>query len=196
MKTRNAQKEKRRREILYAALDLFVRKGVSDTKISDIAEKVGMSIGLLFNYFESKEALYYALLQIGLEAAKSVSEFPYEKPLAFFTASAEYIFSATVQEPVVARIFVLMKQAQYSENVPEAIRAQITHNSGIAKAAEIIKQGQADGSVKSGDPLALALAFWLSIQSTAEAFVLMPDMPFPKAEWFVDILKNHKECSI
>lgn len=55
MSTRDEQKEKRRKEILTAGLDLFIRKGYSATKIKDIAEHVGMSVGLLFHYFESKE---------------------------------------------------------------------------------------------------------------------------------------------
>ena len=55
---RQEQKEARRQEILYVALDLFVKKGYAATKITDIAEKASMSVGLLFHYFESKEKLY------------------------------------------------------------------------------------------------------------------------------------------
>ena len=61
---RQEQKEYRKQEILYAALDLFVKKGYAATKITDIAEKVSMSVGLLFHYFESKEKLYEEALVI------------------------------------------------------------------------------------------------------------------------------------
>ena len=58
MKTRKEHKEKRRQEIICAALELFVSKGYAATKVTDIAERVNMSTGLLFHYFESKEKLY------------------------------------------------------------------------------------------------------------------------------------------
>ena len=67
METRKEQKERRRQEILQAGLELFVTRGYAATKIADIAKKVGMSTGLLFHYFESKEKLYEALVQMGLE---------------------------------------------------------------------------------------------------------------------------------
>ena len=54
MVSRQEQRERRREEILRAALRLFVRKGYAGTKVGDIAEAVGMSTGLMFHYFESK----------------------------------------------------------------------------------------------------------------------------------------------
>ena len=42
MGVRDIQKEKRRKEILEAGLDLFIRKGYAATKIKDIADQVGM----------------------------------------------------------------------------------------------------------------------------------------------------------
>lgn len=67
MRTRKEQKEQRRQEIINAALELFVSKGYAATKITDIAKKTNMSTGLMFHYFESKEQLYEALVQMGLE---------------------------------------------------------------------------------------------------------------------------------
>ena len=43
METRKEQKEKRRQEIICAALELFVSKGYAATKVTDIAERVNMS---------------------------------------------------------------------------------------------------------------------------------------------------------
>ena len=56
--TRKEQKEMRQKQIMLKALELFVTKGFSETKISDIAESLEISVGLLFHYYESKEALY------------------------------------------------------------------------------------------------------------------------------------------
>ena len=54
-------KEKTRRAILKAALDLFERKGFQRTTTRAISQKAGIAEGTLFNYFETKEdlALYF-----------------------------------------------------------------------------------------------------------------------------------------
>ena len=72
--TRKEQREKRRQDIMVAALDIFIRKGYSGAKIQDIAQAVGMSVGLLFNYFESKEKLYEELIKLGITHPKTMLE--------------------------------------------------------------------------------------------------------------------------
>ena len=62
--TRKEQKEERRQAILMTALTLFVERGYHDTKITDIAEAVPMSTGLMFHYFASKEELLLELLKL------------------------------------------------------------------------------------------------------------------------------------
>jgi AcrR family transcriptional regulator len=50
-------KEERKTNIISAALKLFSEKGFYITTIPDIAEKVGMSVGNFYNYFNSKDIL-------------------------------------------------------------------------------------------------------------------------------------------
>lgn len=52
----------RRDEIFRAAGRVFAKKGFAATKIADIAAEAGLSHGLLYHYFRSKEAVYTALL--------------------------------------------------------------------------------------------------------------------------------------
>jgi AcrR family transcriptional regulator len=56
-----ANKEKTRRSILEAALDLFARKGFHQTTTRAISLRAKIAEGTLFNYFETKEelALYF-----------------------------------------------------------------------------------------------------------------------------------------
>ena len=56
------RKEARPEEILEAALDLFAEKGFAATRISDVARKAGISKGTLYLYFESKEAIFRAVV--------------------------------------------------------------------------------------------------------------------------------------
>jgi AcrR family transcriptional regulator len=55
-------------EILDAATRVFGAKGLARTKMSDIAAEAGVSQGTLYNYVESKEALFRLLLDRGLGA--------------------------------------------------------------------------------------------------------------------------------
>ncbi len=82
--TRNEQKEERRRQILFKALELFVTKGFNETKITDISQALGISTGLLFHYYESKEQLYLALVQMGLEGTNTPQKNSYNTPIEYF----------------------------------------------------------------------------------------------------------------
>ena len=57
--------------ILDTALELFAEKGYHVTSISDITRKAGISKGLLYNYFESKEAVLRSIIQTGYDTAYS-----------------------------------------------------------------------------------------------------------------------------
>lgn len=55
--------DERKQEILDAAIRVFARKGYEKTSISDIANEIGISQGLCYRYFPSKEAIYDAALE-------------------------------------------------------------------------------------------------------------------------------------
>jgi len=52
----------KKQQILDAALTLFANLGFHETSISKIAKEAGISKGLLYNYFESKEALLQEIM--------------------------------------------------------------------------------------------------------------------------------------
>ena len=57
-----------RKELLYAyAGHIFAAKGFSGTKIADIANAANVSQGLLYRYFDSKEALFTELIRNSLQ---------------------------------------------------------------------------------------------------------------------------------
>lgn len=55
--------EERRTQILDAAMDTFSEKGIHKTRMSDIADKSGLSKGSLYWYFDSKDAIVLNLLE-------------------------------------------------------------------------------------------------------------------------------------
>ena len=59
---RTRRPEDRAPEIARAALDLFVSKGFAATKLEDVARAAGVSKGLPYLYFKSKEELFKAVI--------------------------------------------------------------------------------------------------------------------------------------
>lgn len=69
--------DERKQEILEAALRVFARKGYDKTSISDIAGEIGISQGLCYRYFPSKEVIYDVALDMYAEyiAQQNLSRF-------------------------------------------------------------------------------------------------------------------------
>jgi AcrR family transcriptional regulator len=55
--------EEKRRQILDAAVRVFARKGFHASRVGDIAEEAGVAHGLLYHYFDSKDAVLQAVFQ-------------------------------------------------------------------------------------------------------------------------------------
>ncbi|HDZ41860.1 MAG TPA: TetR/AcrR family transcriptional regulator [Bacteroidetes bacterium] len=60
-------REERKSSIMLTALGLFAKNGFHGTTISTIAREAGISKGLLYNYFESKDDLIKTIIYSGLD---------------------------------------------------------------------------------------------------------------------------------
>src|SRR5439155_7362227 len=57
------RKSARPEEILTAALEVFADRGFAATKLEDVARRAGVTKGTIYLYFDSKEALFKALIR-------------------------------------------------------------------------------------------------------------------------------------
>ena len=60
--------------IKQAALELFAHRGYASTSISQIAREAGISKGLMYNYFSSKEDLLRAIILDAVETGEKLVE--------------------------------------------------------------------------------------------------------------------------
>jgi len=60
-------RESRRKQIMDAALELFASEGYTHCSMSKLAAHAGISKGLIYNYFDSKEALLVAIIEEGIQ---------------------------------------------------------------------------------------------------------------------------------
>ena len=196
MSTRDEQKEQRRQLIISKALELFARKGYSDTKIGDIAKAADMSVGLMFHYFESKEQLYEELVRMGAEGTNTPLDMNFEDPLDYFSGFLKILFQYAKEQPWVFYMFVLMSQARRSDGIPPHIREIAMSVNQVEQSAEIIAAGQQFGYFREGDPYSLSFAFWSSVQGIMEQLAVYPELiekgQLPETDWISDIIRGAK----
>jgi len=118
---RKELKEQKRLEIIRAACKLFAEKGYYNTTIPHIAQAVGMSVGNIYNYFESKEALAKEIMitvsnWVG-ERLRKIEEMDvdYREKIRLFVKS---FFEIAVEEPELINYFLkvfLVNREVFSE---------------------------------------------------------------------------------
>jgi len=187
--TRQEQKEERKKAILMTALRLFVTQGYYDTKITDIAQAVPMSTGLMFHYFASKEELLLELVKMGVAGTKAPQKLSELPPDIFFAGFLQQLFAYAKSQPWVFQMFVLMGQVR-RVGMPEEARKLALSVDQIEFSAEVIRQGQEQGIFHEGDPRLLSTMFWATVQGIMEEMAVDESMEAPDPAWIVAMLKN------
>ncbi|HEC43033.1 MAG TPA: TetR/AcrR family transcriptional regulator [Bacteroides sp.] len=121
-------RETRKKEILEAALELFANEGFYATSISKIAANAGISKGLLYNYFESKEDLIKTIIFNGLDNLTRFVDpnkdgFLTKKELKYFL---EEMFKALKNEPYFWKLyFTVFMQPQVLKLVEKKLAVMV-----------------------------------------------------------------------
>ena len=58
-----SEREAKRREIVHAAEQVFRRQGFGHTRVADVAVEAGVGKGTVYEYFSSKDELFYAVFE-------------------------------------------------------------------------------------------------------------------------------------
>lgn len=106
------RKEQRPEEILNAALEEFIARGYAGTRLDDVARRAGISKGLVYVYFDTKEELFKAVIRTSLVT--------HVEMLRGEVASSQLSSEELLRGPVLG----LMKQA-ISSRIRELIRLLI-----------------------------------------------------------------------
>ncbi len=77
--------------ILKTAAEEFANGGYAHTSISSIARKAGVSVGVIYKYYEDKEALFSACVVKSLDALDGVFEAVQNKGLSILEMTEELI---------------------------------------------------------------------------------------------------------
>lgn len=81
-----------RRAIVVAALDMFLERGFSETRMIDVAKRAGVAKGTLYIYFTDKEALFEGVLRdviaAPISSVRATAPEPDESVRAFLARAA------------------------------------------------------------------------------------------------------------
>ncbi|UKS25336.1 TetR/AcrR family transcriptional regulator [Paenibacillus sp. HWE-109] len=155
--------DERREQIKSAALKVFAQRGIAGTKMSMIAAEAGISQGLSYRYFSSKEELFTVLVQEAIEEAqlaiRNVNHLP-GTPKEQLRALSKRMLDDSHKH-----YFLLLQQAQTSDEVPVKTKQIIDHYSPkdtIDQLVPLFIKGQQSGEFCEGDPYKL-LILYLSV---------------------------------
>ncbi|GIP16181.1 TetR family transcriptional regulator [Paenibacillus montaniterrae] len=175
-------RDERKEQIMKAALNIFARRGIIGTKLSMIATEAGISQGLLYHYFKSKDELFIVLieqaLQESIEGLKSI----YHLPGTPLDKVREMTRLFQEGQPY----FMLIHQARTSDGVPEQAKRLIEGHSMETYVVDILEplfiEGQKTGDFTSGDPRQLISAYFtvisglMTLNINADNAYQMPDV--------------------
>ncbi|MCP1312549.1 TetR/AcrR family transcriptional regulator [Paenibacillus tyrfis] len=159
-------RDERKEQIMEAALKVFSRRGIVGTKMSMIAAEAGISHGLLYHYFKSKDELFTTLVRMAMLGAQDAMKSIYDlqgSPLD----KIKYLTKEILDESG-RPYFMLIHQARTSEGVPEKVKeliAQYSMKSFVDELLPVFKEGQQTGEIAAGDPAELISAY-LSVLSS------------------------------
>jgi AcrR family transcriptional regulator len=150
---RNHRLESRRREILGVAEELFAAHGYDGTSLEKIAAGSGYSVGGVYNFFRSKDAVYAAVLgrhTAALAERLAACTYAAETGMGSLLAMASTAVQTLRDFPDRARLTL-------GALTPDETTARRgTFRTILETYALAIAAGQRDGTVRTGDPRHLA----------------------------------------
>jgi TetR/AcrR family transcriptional regulator, repressor for uid operon len=147
----------RRTQILEAALYCFAKRGFHQTSMHDISGEAGISVGLIYRYFENKEAVISAMADRHKKEITEMLERARQAPSLL--ESLEILFTAHCCEdaPQVVSAFVVDLYAEASRNphVADLVRDVLeTAMGGVRDLIARAPEGQNTGNNLTPDDLA------------------------------------------
>ncbi len=155
MKRAQSQEDKAKRQesILLAALSQFSEKGIQATRMEDIAREAGVSKGTLYLYFESKDALFAALIQdyagkrlVWMLQAVSLQTNSREALRVWVKSVA----SALTQERMSHLVILLLANARQFPEMVDLYKETML-NRGLAEIVSLLQRGVETGEFKAHD---------------------------------------------
>ena len=187
----------RKEQILQAALVVFARRGMVATKISDIAKEAGLSHGLVYHYFTSKEEIFSILVKRAADSSVAVIHKANERlgtPLEKLHWMTEQILNS-LTDGEQTLLFLIMIQASTSDAMSDEVKEILTGEEAVSPVVctlPLIIAGQEAGEIIVADPATLAVTYYAFVQGLAINKIQWPECPMPDAKMIMKIFVKNK----
>lgn len=172
------KREEKEQLILNSAEKMFSQLGYENTKMENIADNIGISKGLVYFYFSSKENLYMALT---FQAMRTMNDMFYavlqdnqgknglESTMVLAEAYIDYLEKHPFYLELLLNYTSLVRSSNQKNNqLTDVMKNSIyfrkikdIHNIPITIFQEEISRGQADGSIRNErSPNLLYMTLW------------------------------------
>ena len=130
--------EERRGAILEAALSVFSDLGYTQATLNDVADRVGVTKGCLYHYFESKEGVFIAAVDFPVDPAIAIPPL-LEPGLDGLGSRLVRFFLETWESPAGSPMLALIRSVVSSERAAAMMRAFVTREvlARVARALEL-----------------------------------------------------------
>ena len=173
--------ETQRANILEGARRVFARKGKAAT-MADVAQAAGISQGLAYRYFASKDEIYRELIEQALEQAALATALPTSERSATPGRQLALLITRMVEyRRDHLEMFQLLDHVLSSDEPPKGFAEQIRQRRErfLAEFRQLIVEGQATGEVAAGDPDQLVIAVTASLEGLTRFGLHHPEQ-FPR----------------
>jgi TetR/AcrR family transcriptional repressor of uid operon len=106
----------RREQIMQAAMACFAKRGFHQTSMHDISAEAGISVGLIYRYFENKEAVIAAMADRHKKEIQEMLERARQAPTLLESLDILFTAHCCEDEPHVVSAFVVDLYAEASRN--------------------------------------------------------------------------------
>ena len=171
-----------RDKIKLAAMRLFVQKGYGSTSVHEISDLAGISIGLLYRQYKTKEELFNDLVEYSLTRINNIIDF-FEKdelPRELVNQFVYEVYNDIINGEELANLLILMAQSFLSGAANPKQNEIIELDTKMLQAtANCIERGQELGDFRPGNAKELATLFYSAVQgmvmmkiSLKESFIM------------------------
>ena len=158
---RNKYPEETVRKIVDTAESLFIEKGYDHTSLQDIIAATGLSKGAIYHHFTSKEAIFYSVCdRIGQRNGEVLSAVR-DDPRLSGIVKLRTIFKVSLQPERQAKMFCMMPYLLDNDKFLATEMRSIFMEVAPDFIEPILRQGMADGSIRTDHPRELAEAMML-----------------------------------
>jgi AcrR family transcriptional regulator len=178
--------DKRKKQLIQAAIKIFAKRGLKGTKISMIADEAGVSHGLFYHYFKSKEDLFTMLIQQAVQT--SVMEIQNLLHTQDTPLEKIKLLTSSILDEDGAPFFMLLYQVRNSEDVPNEAKQIIKNHSMdtyVKLLLPIFEEGQKIGQIIQR-PAEELISTYLTILSGV--MVLGEGYTIPKADYLLRVI--------